>query len=88
MLVVANILESRSAFGEYLPHRGRGKERRPAGAAVADYFPAVITADEFHAVRHAMQLRKQSGSGRGEKAGTYLFSGMLKDCAQRRDNLL
>jgi DNA invertase Pin-like site-specific DNA recombinase len=77
-ITVANILGSPAAYGEYQPHKGRGKERRKDGPPVADYYPAAVDRDTFNAVRHATELRKTAGRGRRGKT-EYLFSGLLRD---------
>jgi DNA invertase Pin-like site-specific DNA recombinase len=74
---VAGILNSRSAFGEYQPHRGRGKERVPVGDPIEGYYPAAISKQDFDAARGSMELRKQCRGRRGK--AVYLFSGLLRD---------
>src|SRR4051794_38924036 len=48
-------LKSRQTFGEFTPRqRGKGGsslQRKPAAAAIANYYPAVLTEDEFFAAQ-------------------------------------
>lgn len=75
---VSNIITSRTAIGEYQPHRIIDGQREPVGDPIAGYYPAVVDADLF--VR-AQKLAKRSKSG--GRAGT-TFSNLLtglNECA-------
>jgi DNA invertase Pin-like site-specific DNA recombinase len=76
--VVYALLTNRATFGEYQPHVGsRGPERKPDGAPVPGYYPAVITEAEYHSVRNILAGRATRRGRRGNHIN--LFSGMLKD---------
>ena len=75
---VHKLLTSRSLLGEYQPHTGSGWNRKPSGAPVRDYYPRVISDDEFAAVQTALHTRHRIGRGRPGKSIS-LFAGLLKD---------
>ncbi|VTU02437.1 site-specific recombinase : Site-specific recombinase OS=Rhizobium fredii (strain HH103) GN=SFHH103_03916 PE=4 SV=1: Resolvase: Recombinase [Gemmataceae bacterium] len=76
---VFKILSSRATFGEFQPHRGHsGPDREPDGPAVPNYFPAVVTEDEWHAAQAAIAARKGRG-GRTPTGRVGIFSGLLHD---------
>ena len=75
---VAKILNNRAAFGEYLPHRMVDGARTPAGEPVENYFPAVISREQFELVQKGRKSRRVSGSGRKGKNYTNLFQGVMK----------
>src|SRR5262249_31900936 len=73
---VNKLLSSKATLGEYQPHtRRNGKRRAPEGDPVRDYFPAIITEDEWHAARAALQQRRHKG-GRPAAKRINLFSGL------------
>jgi DNA invertase Pin-like site-specific DNA recombinase len=72
------VLRNRAVLGEYTPHRGRGKGRKPAGEPVAGYFPVVIEPKEFDAVSEAIAQRKLQRGPRGKYVRN-LFTGILFD---------
>lgn len=74
---VTKILSNRAVLGEYQPHTRRGGKRRPDGSAIPDYFPAVITEDQWHAARAALVSRRQTGGPASPRLN--LFGGLLRD---------
>jgi DNA invertase Pin-like site-specific DNA recombinase len=76
--VVLNILHSRAAIGEYQPHVGRGSERKPIGKPFTNYYPPVVSPDEWHATQAAIKGRATVGRGRQGKH-VNLFAGLLRD---------
>jgi DNA invertase Pin-like site-specific DNA recombinase len=72
------VLRSRAVVGEYTPHRGNPGARKPAGPPIADYYPRVISDDEFWAVQHAIQMRKTQRGRRGRYVRN-LFTGLARD---------
>jgi DNA invertase Pin-like site-specific DNA recombinase len=80
---VAKILSNRAVLGEYQPmkgHRGRVADGEP----VADYFPAVVTEQDWFAAHGAAQARNKRCGRPGKKGtGTHVFQGMLR-CALDR----
>jgi DNA invertase Pin-like site-specific DNA recombinase len=82
---VEKILASRAAFGEYQPYRrDENGKKVPDGDPVPNYYPAVVTEDEFYLVREAQRLRKKH-SGRpaaGERAYN-LFTGLVHNAVTK-----
>jgi DNA invertase Pin-like site-specific DNA recombinase len=73
--VVYHMLRTRTTIGEYLPY----KKQKPNGSAVANYFPAVVDEDTFHAAQAAIATRSRR-TGRGRRGNhVNLFSGLLVD---------
>jgi DNA invertase Pin-like site-specific DNA recombinase len=83
---VAAILKNRSAVGEYQPHKrkhrpGNPKARAPDGPPIPGYFPAVISEDEWHATRAAVESRRHA---RGRPARVVnIFKNLLHDARTR-----
>lgn len=76
---VAKILMNRAVLGEYQPHTRRGgQKRRPEGDPVANYFPAVITEEQWYAAKAALAGRKGK-AGRLPNNFINPFQGLLKD---------
>jgi DNA invertase Pin-like site-specific DNA recombinase len=76
--VVYSVLTNRATFGEYQPHTGRHRDRKPTGDPVPNYYPPVVTEDEYNAVRGILTGRATKGRGRRGKH-INLFAGLLKD---------
>jgi DNA invertase Pin-like site-specific DNA recombinase len=74
---VRYILHSRATIGEYVPYKHGGRRGQAAGEPVANYFPAVIDLDTFHAVQAAIATRKKIRGRRGRYVN--LFAGLLVD---------
>ena len=68
------ILKDRRALGEYQP---RGRDGEPDGAVVPQYYPAVVTEDQWRQARAGAQQRRKN-PGRVGKAQINIFSGLLK----------
>lgn len=75
--LVHHILKNRATIGEYQPYTGKGKDRKPSGETIANYYPAVIDRDEFDAVQLAMRGRKSIGRRERER-GVNIFAGLLR----------
>jgi hypothetical protein len=73
---VAKILSGRLVLGEYQPHAGKGRKRRPDGEPIANYYPAVIDEPTWLATR-AVVLSKHRPAGRTPKGVVNVFSGLL-----------
>jgi DNA invertase Pin-like site-specific DNA recombinase len=75
---VAKLLTSRAPMGEYQPHTRRGGgPRRPEGAPIPGYFPAVVTEEEWHAARAALASRRKAGGRPSPRLN--LFTGLVRD---------
>jgi DNA invertase Pin-like site-specific DNA recombinase len=69
---VAKILHDRRTLGEYQPC---GKDRKPDGPAIEDYYPAVITETEWTLARAGVRQRRKRAGRQGDHAN--LFAGLL-----------
>jgi DNA invertase Pin-like site-specific DNA recombinase len=75
---VTVILRNRAVMGEYQPRKGRGKTSKKDGEVIPDYYPRVITKDEWDAAQAGMQQRKGK-PGRPPKRGVNIFAGLVHD---------
>src|SRR5581483_8959803 len=73
---VRKILRSRAVLGECQLYEGSGKERKPIGDPLPNYFPAIVSEDEFYAAQVALQSRTNA-RGRKSEFATNLFPGFL-----------
>jgi DNA invertase Pin-like site-specific DNA recombinase len=72
------ILRNRAVLGEYQPHLVEDGKRVPAGSPVPNYFPAVLTEEEFYQAQAAVEGRKLARGRRGRHVRN-LFTGVLRD---------
>lgn len=82
---VQKILRNPAVIGEYQPHtlsrKGDRRLREPVGEAILDYYPAVVSAELFHAVQHQMeQNRSLAGNGGGRPGKISNLFGHLAKC--------
>lgn len=83
---VAHILSTRATIGEYQPHkgkwrRGNPKARQPDGPPIPNYFPAVVTEDEWHATRAAVTSRRTAVGRPSQEVN--VFKNLLTDARTR-----
>jgi len=75
---IQKIVTNPALYGACQPTLGVGnKKRLPYGEPTNDYYPALITKDEFLRIQQARLRRKEARGARG-KHYTSLFSGLLK----------
>jgi DNA invertase Pin-like site-specific DNA recombinase len=75
---VAKLLANRAVIGEYQPYTGRGTKRRPDGKPIANYYPAIITEQDWYAARAAIANRRGK-PGRLPKERLNVFTGLVFD---------
>lgn len=85
---IQRLLTSPALYGEYqrvepVPERDplTGNESyplRPVGDPIPDYYPAIISRDEFHALQAVRSERAKKGRGRKGQGFANLFSGLLR----------
>jgi DNA invertase Pin-like site-specific DNA recombinase len=82
---VQHLLKSRTVLGEFQYHHGRGgKNRKPAGQPIPNFYPQIVEDRDFHAAHAAMRSRSQK-LGRPAKSGAVnLFTGLLTDARDGR----
>jgi len=59
---IQKILSNRALLGEYQPHIGRGKDRKPIGAPIPGYYPVVISEATFYQAQQATASRRITGA--------------------------
>jgi DNA invertase Pin-like site-specific DNA recombinase len=69
---VQKILRNRAVTGEFTPHTGKGKERKPCGETVKDYYPRIIDDGLFAQAQLALNSRGFA-QGRRSKQVNNLF---------------
>jgi DNA invertase Pin-like site-specific DNA recombinase len=72
---IHRILSDRRALGEFQPRKA---DYSPDGDVIPDYFPAVVTEEEFLAVRAGAAQRKWRRGRIGDKL-VNVFAGLLRD---------
>jgi DNA invertase Pin-like site-specific DNA recombinase len=73
---ISRILGTRATVGEYQPHAGH-RHREPDGLPIPDYYPAVISDDQWHAAQAALRSRRHKGGRPTSRLN--LFVGLLHD---------
>ncbi|ATX80709.1 Site-specific DNA recombinase [Mariprofundus aestuarium] len=72
---IARVLSSRSTMGEYQPCQNG----EPVGSAIKDYYPSIISEQQFyHAQSSQQNRRKNKSAGRKGPKFSNLFTGMCK----------
>jgi len=73
---VKKILRNAATYGVYQPYKRSGSKRIKDGEPIENYFPPIVTKEEFLAVQTHKQDRKDKG-GRGTNTGKNLFSSLV-----------
>jgi DNA invertase Pin-like site-specific DNA recombinase len=73
---VRHILDSRAVLGEYQPHIFIDGKRTPDGEPITNYFPAVVTEDEFYRAQAAREGRRE-GTATKRPKNFNVFTGVL-----------
>ncbi len=77
---VSKILGGRLALGEYQPHSGTPRMRKPDGNPIPGYYPAIVSEEIYWRARQASQARRVAPGPRG-RGVTHLLLGLGK-CAR------
>jgi DNA invertase Pin-like site-specific DNA recombinase len=77
---VRSILRGRAACGEYQPCFRRGNKATADGAPVPDFYPRVVSDDQWHSAQAAIESRLRKG-GRPGRQSVNLFAGLLHDAS-------
>ena len=82
---VKKILSNTSVYGDFQPHKMVNGVRVPDGEPIKDYFPAVISKEEFLLCKKRIKDRKLSGAGRKGSQYSNIFSQLLvcSECGGR-----
>jgi DNA invertase Pin-like site-specific DNA recombinase len=78
---IQRIVRDRRAIGEYQPRTGRGRNRRPDGEPVPNYFPPVVTEADYYAVR-AGATQRGTLRGRLGSQAINLFAGLTRNARE------
>lgn len=71
------LIRGRAVLGEHQPMTGKGSERRPNGPPLIDYYPAIITEEDYYAAHSALDVRTLKGGRKGQGIAN-VFSGLCK----------
>lgn len=79
---VVKILHNRAYLGEYQPHKvqrfvaGKKQLRQPTGVPIPDYFPAIITLEQWERTHRALAVRSKASSGKHRNGSSNLLTGI------------
>lgn len=74
---ISRILRERRAMGEFQPMLRKGHKYAPDGPPIPNYFPAIVTEEEWLAARQAARKRGKIKGRKGETVNA--FAGLLQD---------
>jgi DNA invertase Pin-like site-specific DNA recombinase len=75
---ISKILRGRQVLGEYRPGKYISGKRQETGEVIADYYPPIITEDDWMAAQAAINSRAKK-RGRPNKRCPNLFTGLIRD---------
>lgn len=75
---VSKVLTNRAVLGEFQPHHYVGGKRVPRGEPVSDYFPAIVSREQFERIQAGRAIRRLKGSGRKGRNNINLFQGVAR----------
>jgi DNA invertase Pin-like site-specific DNA recombinase len=75
---IKKILDNRAVLGEFQPHTLVNGKRIPEGDPAPDYFPRIVSDEEFVLAKTARQSRRTNSAGRKGQTFSNLFSGFLR----------
>jgi DNA invertase Pin-like site-specific DNA recombinase len=75
---IKKILDNRAVLGEFQPHTIVDGKRVPEGDPALDYFPQIVSDEDFVLAKKARQSRRTNSAGRKGETFSNLFSGILR----------
>ncbi|MFL9908295.1 recombinase family protein [Paraburkholderia sp. RL17-337-BIB-A] len=75
---IKKILDNRAVLGEFQPHTLVNGKRIPEGDPAPDYFPRIVSDEDFVLAKTARQSRRTNSAGRKGQTLSNLFSGILR----------
>ncbi|WP_261534432.1 recombinase family protein [Burkholderia multivorans] len=75
---IKKILDNRAVLGEFQPHMLVSGKRVPEGDPAPDYFPRIISDEDFVLAKVARQSRRTNSAGRKGQTFSNVFSGILR----------
>ncbi len=79
---VRKILRGRAVLGEYQPRSGRGKANAPNGNPIPNFYPPVLSDDEWRLAQAALDGRRRK-AGRPGNVEANLFTGLVYEATTR-----
>jgi len=75
---ISKIAKSRALIGEFQPHRIENRKRVPIGDPISDYYPRLLSDEEFAVLQDLISERGRRAGGNRGKLFSNLFSGLIK----------
>ena len=75
---IAKILKNRALIGEFQPHRMERGKRSPTGETISNYFPQIISSEEFALLQDLISERGRKSGGNRGRTFANLFTGLAK----------
>ncbi|CAE6687862.1 recombinase family protein [Paraburkholderia haematera] len=75
---IKKILDNRAVLGEFQPHTLVNGKRVPEGDPALDYFPRIVSDEDYVLAKTARQSRRTNSAGRKGQTLSNLFSGVLR----------
>ncbi|ONA10953.1 recombinase family protein [Burkholderia pseudomallei] len=75
---IKKVLDNRAVLGEFQPHILVSGKRVPEGDPAPDYFPRIISDEDFVLAKVARQSRRTNSAGRKGQTFSNVFSGILR----------
>ncbi|MFD3262741.1 recombinase family protein [Phenylobacterium ferrooxidans] len=76
--ILLQIAHNRAVLGDFQPHTKVSGKREPDGPPIQNYFPYVISEQQFYRVQAALLRRRFNAPGRKGKGFSNLFTGLAK----------
>ncbi len=75
---ISKIIKSRALIGEFQPHRMEKRKRVPTGEPISDYYPRILSDEEFALLQDLINERGRKAGGNRGKSFSNLFTGLIK----------
>ncbi|VBM56232.1 recombinase [Burkholderia pseudomallei] len=75
---IKKVLDNRAVLGEFQPHVLVNGKRVPEGDPAPEYFPRIISDEDFVLAKTARQSRRTNSAGRKGQTFSNVFSGILR----------
>lgn len=75
---ITKVIKNRALIGEFQPHKTVDGVRVPEGSPIKDYFPRVVTDEEFALLQDVLSERGRKSGGRRGRTFANLFTGLVK----------
>jgi DNA invertase Pin-like site-specific DNA recombinase len=73
---ISKVLTNRAVLGEFQPHRYLDGKRMRYGEPIPNYFPAIVTREQFERIQAGRAVRRVRGAGRKGQNNINLFQGV------------